>query len=66
MGGMAVGPLLSGSTHDPPYEQMVVRVGAGASSMFYVGGEHCVSDVAPMGLQFTLRSGHVRWPVPFS
>jgi hypothetical protein len=47
MGGMAVGPSSSGSTHNPPYEQMLVRLGVGAGSMFHIGGEHRVSDMAP-------------------
>ena len=31
------------STRDPPYEQLLIRLGAGAGSMFHVEGRHHVS-----------------------
>ena len=39
----AIGSSLAGSTHDPPYKQLLVTLGAGAASMFHVGGRHHVS-----------------------
>jgi hypothetical protein len=43
MGGVAIGSLLAGSARDPPYEQLLIRLGAGAGSMFHVGGGRHIS-----------------------
>lgn len=43
MGGVATGSSSAGSTHDPPYEEFLVGLEAGAGSMFRVGGRRRVS-----------------------
>jgi hypothetical protein len=43
MGGVAFGSSPAGSTHDPPYEQLLVGLGAGAGLIFRIGSGRRVS-----------------------